>query len=172
MYRVQTWGPTLPQHPSSRGAFTLAPVAGSTGPHLGYWQHLSIHWFKRSNHCEKNLAPASDLLIAAALTADPPQPATVPTQAYSMSFLPFDARPYEHLQHLLLHALTQVVICATVDAKGTLGRGRCSGGAQVLAGHDTQGKKLDLIQRPSLQHICIHCGGRQIKRELNLRFHC
>ena len=35
---ISNLGPTLPQHPSSRGASTLATVAGSTGPVLPSWR--------------------------------------------------------------------------------------------------------------------------------------
>jgi hypothetical protein len=77
---------------------------------------------------DQHVAPDSDLPIAPALTAAPPQPVNVRRRAFScfsMSFFPVDVRPHQHLQHLLFHSLTQVVICTTIDAKQTLGRGRC-----------------------------------------------
>ena len=35
---ISNLGPTHPQHPSSRGAFTLTKVVGSTGPVLPSWR--------------------------------------------------------------------------------------------------------------------------------------
>jgi hypothetical protein len=80
-------------------------------------------------HCDQHVAPDSKLLIAPAgpaLTAALPQPVNVLRRAFGMSFLPVDACPQQHLQRILLHSLTQVVICTTGDAKVTLGRRRCS----------------------------------------------
>ena len=76
--------------------------------------------------------------------------------------LPADTRQLHHLQHIPPHTLTQVVKYATIDAKETFGRDRCSRDAQVpqrhaprpscstgrLSGHDAEGRKLHLIQRP------------------------
>ena len=44
---ISNLGPTHPQHPSSRGASTLAKVAGSTGPVLPSWRLQKIAgWWK------------------------------------------------------------------------------------------------------------------------------
>ena len=58
------------------------------------------------------------------------QTITVPLRL--LAFFSVDTRPHEHLEHLLLHVLAQVVKCASGDAEEALGRRRRGRNAQVL----------------------------------------
>ena len=57
------------------------------------------------------------------------QTITVPLRL--LAFFSVDTRPHEHLEHLLLHVLAQVVKCASGDAEEVLGRHEGRGGARV-----------------------------------------
>ena len=77
------------------------------------------------------------------------QTITVPLRL--LAFFSVDTRPHEHLEHLLLHVLAQVVKCASGDAEEALGRRRRGRDAQVLPRHDAQRREVDLVFCPPLK---------------------
>ena len=95
---------------------------------MGYWQYLPIYCLTRGLRLlhSSNAPIASGPILPALLTVD--------------------ARPHEHFEHFLLHALALIVKRAPGEAEEALRRRRRGRHAEVLARHDAQRGSEALIR--------------------------